>query len=84
MQHENVLKRHAALVDHMATARGVDLEEATMRGDVQIEEISDAVLRCTGCSNPDHCDQWLEQQDGVAEKSPSYCRNTDLIERLLP
>jgi hypothetical protein len=41
-------------------------------------------LRCTGCSNPDHCDQWLAQQEGVADKSPSYCRNTDLIERLLP
>ncbi len=67
MQHPRTLKRHAALVDGMATARGIDLEETLMRGEISVDEISDAVLRCTACSNPEHCAGWLEEQDGVAE-----------------
>ena len=81
MQSQNVLKRHAKLVDQMAETLGIDLEEAALRGDVAIDEISDAVLRCTACSNPDHCEGWLAGHD-KADSTPGYCRNADLMDRL--
>jgi uncharacterized protein DUF6455 len=82
MQNRSVLKRHAALVDQMANTLGVDLEEVTMRGDLQIEDISDAVLSCTACSNPEACKGWLEEHKKGAAHSPDYCRNSEMFERL--
>lgn len=81
MQDRDTLKRHAALVDRMAAALGIDLEEAALTGRVALDEISDAVLRCTGCSNPGHCEGWLAATV-EAETPPGYCRNTDLMARL--
>ncbi len=85
MQSKPVLKHHADLVDKMAETLGIDLEEAVLRGNMEFDEVSDAVLRCTGCSNPDHCAGWLaahssDQQDAA----PGYCRNLDLFNRLKP
>ena len=85
MQNRDVLKRHADLVDSMADTLGIDLEVAAMRGDLDIEEISDAVLRCTACSNPEHCAGWIEAKRSEGEtvdKPVSYCRNSALFERL--
>ncbi|WP_050930429.1 DUF6455 family protein [Aestuariivita boseongensis] len=75
------LKTHAALVDQMAQAVGVDLEEAVLSGAAKFDELADAVLRCTGCSDPGHCAGWLAQE---AERSapPAYCRNLDLFKSL--
>ena len=84
MQDPRTLKRHAALVDDMAAVRGIDLEEKAMRGKIDVEDISDAVLRCTACSNPEHCSDWLEEQNGIAGSSPGYCRNADLFDKLAP
>lgn len=80
---QNILKRHAALVDRMATTLGVDLEEATMRGDLPMDALADVVLRCTGCSDPNGCDHWLDDhaQTGAAH-APSFCRNSTLLEGL--
>ncbi|WP_109313235.1 DUF6455 family protein [Ruegeria sp. AU67] len=78
---KNTLKRHAELVDQMATHVGVDLEDAAIGGDVSIDQISDAVLRCSDCSNPDHCAQFLAQS-AQGQKTPEYCRNTSLFDRL--
>lgn len=69
------LKRHAELVDRMATARGIDLEEAAMRAHLQPGDIADMVLRCAGCSNVDGCEKWLSDQVGAVSESPGYCRN---------
>lgn len=79
---QNTLKRHAALVDTMAQTRGIDLEEQAMRGNVSFDEISDAVLSCTGCSNPEGCSSWLKAHEGGSATSPSYCRNDALFARL--
>lgn len=85
MQDRDTLKRHAALVDRMATALGVDLEEAALAGGVSVDEISDAVLRCTGCADPGHCEAWLGARAGAeAAATPGYCRNRDLMARLRP
>ena len=80
---ESVLKRHAALVDRMATTLGVDLEEAMMRGALPMEELADVVLRCTGCSDPGGCAHWLDAHaDTGAPSAPGYCRNARQLEGL--
>ncbi|MBY6082463.1 DUF6455 family protein [Ruegeria arenilitoris] len=83
MSRREELRRHAALVDRMALKLGVDLQEAAIGGSVSIDEITDAVLRCTGCTNPDHCDRALalRSSDG---RPPEYCRNQELLARLAP
>ncbi|WP_372573872.1 DUF6455 family protein [Ruegeria jejuensis] len=83
MQSPKVLKRHASLVDRMARTVGVDLEESALRGDLEFNEIADAVIACTGCTNPNHCEAWLAANDS-AESTPGYCRNTELLKRLMP
>jgi hypothetical protein len=81
MRNISVLKRHAALVDRMASSLGVDLERKTRTGAVSIDELTDAVLRCTDCSNPDHCEARLSAETPV-QTAPSFCRNTDFLRAL--
>lgn len=77
------LKHHAALVDRMATARGLDLQEAALRADLTPSDLSDMVLRCVGCARADHCAHWLDDQGarrrdnqaGAVSAPPDYCRN---------
>ncbi|MEM9551985.1 MAG: DUF6455 family protein [Pseudomonadota bacterium] len=81
MQSRQVLKHHAELVDRMAQTVGVDLETAVMKGQLPPEEITDAVLRCTGCTNPEHCGQWLNETEH-ADAPLGYCRNAEMLKRL--
>lgn len=81
MNHEH-LKRHADLVDRMASATGVDLEEAALRGRISLDEIADSVLRCVGCADPDHCQGVLARKGQATITPPGYCRNSDLLARL--
>ena len=71
MQTRATLKRHAALVDRMANARGVDLEEEILRGNLSNPDLDDAVLACTGCTDPGNCETWLARQSGPVESTPS-------------
>ncbi len=82
MHSTTTLKRHAALVDRMATARDIDLEEAMLRGRLSIPDLDDAVLRCTGCSQPGACARWLDAQTGPVPATPGYCRNAALFQDL--
>lgn len=75
-------KRHADLVDRMANALGLDLEEKIMEGKLEIDTLGDAVLRCTGCTDPGACEHWMETVDGVVAEAPGMCRNADLFELL--
>lgn len=77
------LRLHAGLVDDMASALDVDFEEAALAGDVSVEQIADAVLRCTECPNPAHCKSVLEQGARL-QKTPEYCRNQKLLNALAP
>lgn len=81
MQNSLTLKRHADLVERMAAALGVDLEEAIMAGTLTPGDLDDAVLTCTGCAAPEACEHWLAacQSD---EATPDYCRNKDLLAEL--
>ena len=71
------IKDYAALVDDMAEARGIDLQEAAMRAQLTPSDISDMVLRCTGCTNPEECKKWLAAQTGAVSDTPEYCRNRE-------
>lgn len=82
MTSETQLAKHAALVDEMGTALGVDLEEQVLRGELTPDDLVDAVLSCTNCTDPERCQQWLAQREGVAETPPGYCRNTEMFDRL--
>lgn len=79
MQNTKTLRRHAGLVDQMSNALDIDLEEKALQGKISISEIDDAVLRCTGCSHPNDCEHWLATRESVEDKTPSYCRNSDLF-----
>ncbi len=81
MVEREVLKRHAALVDQMAKANDMDLQQAVLDGTMRFEDIADAVLNCVDCSNPDHCSGLLDSMDQL-EKPPGYCRNLRLLNRL--
>ncbi len=75
-------KRHAGLVDQMAGALGVDLEEQMMRGRLSFAGLEDAVLACTGCHKPGDCEHWIATRDGITAATPGYCRNADLFRDL--
>ncbi|KIC41647.1 hypothetical protein RA27_09870 [Ruegeria sp. ANG-R] len=83
MSDRETLRRHAGLVDKMATTLGVDLQEVAIEGSLRFDEISDAVLRCAECPNPGHCEAFLARYP-AASKAPEYCRNTELLSRLIP
>lgn len=76
------LKQHANLVDEMARARGLDLEEIALRGDLTPSDISDLVLRCTGCTQTASCEKWLSEQVGTVSAAPHYCRNAHSFDDL--
>lgn len=82
MLSQDTLKRHAALVDRMADAQGVDLQEAALRGQLTVSQIEDAVLTCAGCAKTGACERWLDAQRGQADAPPSFCRNTALFAEL--
>ncbi|MGB1034184.1 MAG: DUF6455 family protein [Paracoccaceae bacterium] len=76
-------ERHAALVDHMAEAQGLDLDEAAQRGHLSSEARDMAVLRCTGCAQPEACAQWLADPQTRTGPRPEYCRNGQTFDDLL-
>lgn len=82
MHDTSTLRRHAALVDKMANAQGIDLEEQVLRGALSIPELDDAVLRCTGCTQPCACERWLAALEEPAAATPDYCRNSGLFAAL--
>lgn len=75
------LKRHAILVDRMASTRGIDLQDKALAGEVSIDDISEAVLNCTQCSKPANCSRWLDQRS-LSAISPEYCQNSRLFDTL--
>ncbi|MFZ5964194.1 DUF6455 family protein [Thalassococcus sp. BH17M4-6] len=82
MQSQSTLKRHAILVDRMASHMDIDLEEAALRGRITISEIDDAVLRCTACTRPCACAALLDSDALPAGTVPQFCRNGDLFKEL--
>lgn len=85
-------RRHAALVDRMATALGRDLQEDVIAARLDLDTLHDMVVRCTGCTDPEGCEHFLDtaerdraeqgpRANGPAD-APDYCRNAQTF-RLL-
>ncbi len=71
-------RRHAALVDRMATALGRDLEEDVIKARLDLDTLHDMVVRCTGCTKPGDCEHFLARTEASgqpASDTPAYCRN---------
>lgn len=77
-----LLKRHAALVDRMADARGIDLIEASLRANLAPDDLADMVQRCVGCARSEACEGWLARQVGAVSQTPGFCRNAETFETL--
>ena len=84
MKDPATLRRHAALVDRMATRLGIDLEESVLHGELEFGELAEVVIRCTDCSNPEGCKKWLDSQPSVKEDMPDYCVNKETLKALQP
>lgn len=83
MREQSTLKTHAALLDGMSNALGLDLQEEAIAGRLQFDEISEAVLRCTRCAHPKRCKTQLSLALETMPVAPDYCRNRDLLDYLL-
>ena len=81
MQSSLTLKRHADLVDRMATSQGVDLEREIIEGHLTPGALDDAVLACKDCTAPGACAHWLDSHE-AGETAPDYCRNAALLSEL--
>lgn len=81
MLNSKQMKHHEQLVARMAETLGLDLDEEVMKAHLSEEDVQDAVLSCTGCTQPHECDHWLAAHHDVGE-TPDYCRNTALFHRL--
>ena len=73
------LERHSRLMDRMADRNGADLDLALQSGAVSPGEVRAAVLACTGCTDPENCEDRL---DAGVPGLPDYCRNADMIRSL--
>jgi hypothetical protein len=86
MDGRKTLNRHAALMNRMGQALGVNLTEMMIRGQLSGEDWREAVVRCSGCTAPDNCLHWLtERSDAGLHRSPAapeYCTNREMIVRL--
>jgi hypothetical protein len=65
----------------MAKTLGADLDAAELRGDLPPEMREDMLMACTGCSDPNGCQHWLDTHER-AEAAPGYCRNGSILRSL--
>jgi hypothetical protein len=91
MQGDKTLKEHENLMNRMARTLGADLDEAELRGDLPPEERFTMLLSCTGCSDPEGCQKWLDEHPrpmprraiaATATGSPSLRASTERASRL--
>ncbi|MDJ0629401.1 MAG: DUF6455 family protein [Rhodobacter sp.] len=76
------IERHADLFRRMADTVEADLGEAAMEGRLTEAALRSAIVSCVGCKDAEACGDWLDAQSEGAAKTPGYCRNTALFERL--
>lgn len=75
-------EQHSKLVDEMAEVLGVDLIEEAMAGRWTPEDMKGMVTRCLGCTDPQSCKGWLDQNKAGTDETPGYCRNKALLEAM--
>ncbi|MEL7106641.1 MAG: DUF6455 family protein [Pseudomonadota bacterium] len=81
MYDTKTIRRHAGLFTTMAERQGIDLQEAVLRAQITPNDITDGVLRCTGCTKPDTCEAEMAQSDR-STAVPDFCRNAALLDAL--
>lgn len=74
--------KHADLMDRMATKVGLDLHEDVLVGRLGSDDVIDAVLACTTCSNPGACARWLDAMQVPQDKPPEYCQNIERFDEI--
>lgn len=79
MSNDHRYYAHERLMTRLADANGVDLDLLMQSGSLSPERYEDAVLNCTGCSNPEGCDAHLRA--GRSE-IPDFCRNGEWMKGL--
>ena len=88
MHGRKTLNRHAALMNRMGQALGVNLTEMMLQGKLGGEDWRAAVVRCADCPEPTECLHWLSAHDDEsgparpAAAAPPYCTNRDMMARL--
>lgn len=77
--------RSARLMNEMASAQGIDLQQGIASDEIHVGTLICAVTRCADCDGQDKCQLWLASQAGHTPVStPDYCRNSELLARLKP
>ena len=74
MSNDHRFHAHERLMSRLADANGVDLDLMMQSGELTPEEFREAVLNCTGCSDPEGCSALLR---GGGSGIPTFCRNRD-------
>ncbi|KQB13367.1 hypothetical protein H9N28_02140 [Rhodobacter capsulatus] len=88
MHGRKTLNRHAALMNRMAQALGVNLTEMMLQGKLGGDDWREAVVRCSDCPEPTDCLHWLSEHDEEsgrakpAAEAPDYCTNREMMARL--
>ncbi len=88
MTDPKTLNMHAALVNRMGDVLGVDFTQAKAHGHVSDKAWSETVTRCTQCSQPGKCQEFLaaqeapEDREARADQAPDYCNNRHMMGRL--
>ncbi len=77
------LSKHAGLMGRMAETLDVDLGKAIQTGAMSPESYRASVMRCTKCSDPEACADWLDE-NSQSTATPDYCRNAAMLEALKP
>lgn len=80
-----IYNRHAAMMNRMAQQMGADLTAEMAEGRMSGEGWKDALVRCTGCTEPEACMVWLSEHDpdtNPAKAPPAYCENRLMMSRL--
>ncbi len=82
MRRRNQLRRHADLLDRMAEAVGLDLQEESIRGCLPFGELADAVIKCADCTRVSECEAWLGKEHEPGSLAPGYCLNRAIFDKL--
>jgi hypothetical protein len=73
---------HPDQLPRMATALGVNLENAALAIKLDTLQRHNIAFRCSVCREKSACDAWLAAHGDGAAAAPEYCRNKSLLEEL--
>ncbi|MDO6726056.1 DUF6455 family protein [Cognatishimia sp. 1_MG-2023] len=81
MPDRETLQKHVYLFDTMSEKLGHDMQQHTLDGDVSIDALTNAVVRCSQCGHADDCAAKLNAARNLSQP-PAYCQNKALFKTL--